>query len=731
MKRDDPAQTSGRFGTFGGVFTPCTLTILGVIMFLRFGSVVGQAGVGSAMLIVACATAITMLTALSLSAVSTNTRVKGGGAYYLISRSLGPEFGGAIGVVFFLAQAISVAMYVIGFSEAFTDAFSTGLSVRAIATITNVAVFVCVFIGAGWTIKVQYVILGILGLALVSFFGGGITQASSETLRENLSPGYQPGQNLFVMFALFFPAVTGIMAGANMSGDLKDPARSIPRGTVLAIALTTVIYLVMAVVLGASRPREELIGNTLVMKDIAFSSVLITAGIFAATLSSALGSMMGSPRILQAFARDRIWRWLSPLARGSGPSNEPRLATFLTFLICQACILLGDLNMIAPIITMAFMITYGMLNLATFYESFTGNPSYRPRFRFSHWSLSLLGAAGCAGVMFLISPLWAGVSIVAVAAIYRLIRMQEVQGRWGDVKGGYLFERTRKRLLQLEDVLFHAKNWRPIVLAFSGAGWTRVHLAVYGHWFVAGRGILSLGQVIAGDLENRVERRSNQERILYDFIKEQDLGAFPAVVVADNLTVGIEALIQCQGLGALRPNTVLLGWPGDSEKTEALGPTLRAISRLDQNIVLVRTVDDPEDPWKAPPGPIDVWWRGKNNGPLMLLLAHLLARNDAWKGRRIRLIRAVANDAARDEVTRHLDELIETSRIPASSMVVTAEEPLAALKAASRSAAMVFVGFQPPEEGQEAVLFERIESVVHDLPNVVLVHSRRNVELET
>ncbi len=732
MAQGDSTPAAARFGTFGGVFTPCTLTILGVIMFLRFGRVVGQAGVGYAFLIVACAAAITTLTALSLSAVATNTRVKGGGAYFLISRSLGPEFGGAIGVVFFLAQAISVAMYVIGFSEAFADAFpAAGLSVRTTATITNVAVFVCVFIGAGWTIKVQYVILGALGLALISFFGGGILQANPETLRANLAPDYQPGQNLFTMFALFFPAVTGIMAGANMSGDLKDPARSIPRGTVLAIVVTTAIYLAIAVVFGASRPRDELVANTLVIKDIAFSSALITVGIFAATLSSALGSMMGSPRILQAFARDRIWRWLSPLARGSGPSNEPRMATVLTFLISQVCILLGDLNMIAPIITMAFLITYGMLNLATFYESFTSNPSYRPRFRFSHWSLSLLGAGGCAVVMFLLSPMWAAVSIVAVVGLYRLIRSQEVQARWGDVKGGYLFERTRRSLLRLEDVLYHAKNWRPIVLAFSGAGWTRVHLAVYGHWFVAGRGLLTLGQVITGELEDRAERRANQERILYDFIKEQGLGAFPAVVVADGLTGGIEALIQCQGLGPLRPNTVLLGWPRDSAKNEVIASTLRVISRLNQNIVLVRTVEDPEDPWQEPAGTIDVWWRGKGNGSLMLLLAHLLACNDVWKNRRIRLIRAVGNDVARDEVTRHLNELIEISRIPATPVVITAEEPLAALRNTSRNAAIVFVGFEPPEEGDEVALFEHVEAMIQDLPNVVLVHSKRSVELET
>lgn len=229
----------GKFGTFGGVFTPSTLTILGVIMFLRFGQVVGQAGVFYAVLIVIGAKIITTLTAFSLSATATNTRVKGGGAYYLISRSLGVEFGGAIGLVFYLAQAVSVSMYVIGFTEAFLNAFpETGLSMRVFVSIINLVVFVCVYIGAGWTIKVQYGILAILILSLISFFGGAIGQFSGETLAANMKSAFQPGQNFFTMFALFFPAVTGIMAGANMSGDLKNPAKSLPVGTLTAIAVT-------------------------------------------------------------------------------------------------------------------------------------------------------------------------------------------------------------------------------------------------------------------------------------------------------------------------------------------------------------------------------------------------------------------------------------------------------------------------------------------------------------
>ncbi len=730
------AKTNGetsatKFGTFGGVFTPCTLTILGVIMFLRFGYVVGQAGVLFALLIVAASKAITVLTGLSLSAIATNTRVKGGGAYYLISRSLGVEFGGAIGVVFFFAQALSVAMYVIGFSEAFVAAVPTGLSIVQVGSIVNLAVFVCVFIGAGWTIKVQYFILAILGAALVSFYWGAAGAFDTATLAANLKPQYTNGESLFTMFALFFPAVTGIMAGANMSGDLKDPARSIPKGTLAAIAVTGVIYLSQAAMLGCSRPQADLASDNLVINDIAQWPLLITAGVFAATLSSAPGSMMGAPRILQAFARDNVFNALRPFAAGSGASAEPRRAIVLTFAISQVALVLADLNSIAPIITMAFMVTYALLNVATFYEAITKNPSYRPRFRFCHWSASLTGALGCLAVMFLIDWRWASVSIVLISLLHWSIGRKEVEARWGDMQSGLIFERTRQNLLKLEDMLHHPKNWRPIILALSGGGWSRPHLAVYGHWFVAGHGILSLAQVIEGEVQDRLERRRAQERLLYEFIREQELEAFPAVVVAPDLSEGIESLAQSQGLGAIRPNTVLLGWPNDPGRAEAFGALLRSLAGLQHSIVAVRFSPEPDDPWEVPPGTIDVWWRGHKNGELMLLLAHLLTKNDAWRSHPIRLLRVIGSDAGREEVERHLTGLIEGARIRATPHVVVSEDPRGSIQDASGRAALTFLGFEAPAEGEEVAFYERMDGWALGLPRVVLVDSTGGMSLES
>ena len=732
MNQASPSSDGNRFGTFAGVFTPCVLTILGVIMFLRFGYVVGQSGVLAALLIIAASKLITVLTSLSLSAIATNTKVEGGGAYFLISRSLGPEFGGAIGLLFFAAQALSVAMYVIGFTEAVVTYLPGGVSPMLVATVTNVLVFVCVAIGAGWTINIQVFILVTVMLALGSFFLGAVETFDADILTENLGPAFTGGEDFWTMFALFFPAVTGVMAGANMSGDLRDPARSIPRGTLAAVFLTAVIYAGQAVLLGGSSQREALVGNTMIIADVALLPLLIAAGIFAATLSSALGSMMGAPRILQSLARDRLFPRLAPLGATSGTGAEPRRAILVTFVISQTGIMLADLNSIAPLITMAFLVTYGLLNLATFYEAITKNPSYRPQFRFCHWSTSLAGAAGCGGVMMLIDWRWAVVATVIVTGLHwYLSRVDLSAANWGNLQSGLLFERTRNNLLRLEEELYHPKNWRPFVLALSGQGFSRPHLVVFGSWLSSETGVLTLGQVIPGELDDRHQRRISQEKILHAMIGERRLSAFPAVVVASDYVTGVEALVQCQGLGRLRPNVVLLGCPLTVDRMRVFGRLLRNLDSLGRSVVVLRRTDHVVDDWVAPKGTIDVWWRGRANGELMVMLAHLILNSREWQGRRLRLLRVVDSEKAIDEVKSHLETLLSDARIKGTTKVVVSNDPAYAIQTTSRDAALVFLGIPTPAAGEEDEFFDRIEALAGDLQRVALVRSSGGVNLES
>ena len=311
-----------RLGTFAGVFTPSVLTILGIILFLRLGFVTGEAGLGRALVIIALANAISVLTSFSLSAVATNFEVKGGGDYYLISRTLGAQFGGAIGIVLFLAQSISIAFYAIGFGEAVTAMLPSGwLAPRVVSGVAVVGLFALAWLGSDWATRFQFVIMGLLVVSLAAFTVGAVRLWDAETLSGNWSPaGDTP---FWVLFALFFPAVTGFTQGVSMSGELRQPARSLPLGTFLAVGVSMVVYFGVAVLFAAALPGKELASDYGAMRRVALAPVLIDAGVIAATLSSALASFLGAPRILQSLARDRLAPLLPFFAKTSGTSGNP------------------------------------------------------------------------------------------------------------------------------------------------------------------------------------------------------------------------------------------------------------------------------------------------------------------------------------------------------------------------------------------------------------------------
>jgi len=729
-KAENNSKGGHKFGSFGGVFTPSVLTIFGVILFLRFANVVGNAGLWGTLYILLAAKMISLITGLSLSSISTNMQVKGGGAYFMISRSLGVEFGGVIAIFFYVAQAIAVTLYVVGFTEAVFAAFpGITLSFQVVALITNLIVFILVYVGAGWTIKIQYGILAILMIAILSFIIGAIKNASPEILQMNLKPAWTEGNNFFTIFALFFPAVTGIMAGVNMSGDLKEPRKAIPRGTLSAIGFTAVLYVIIGVLLAMSNSRETLLGDGFVMKDTAWSGALIFAGVFAATLSSALGSMMGAPRILQAFAKDNIISGVSYFKQGSGSANEPKRAIILTFFISSFGIFIGDLNTIAPIITMFFLITYGTTNLACFFEIISNNPSFRPMFKIWHWSIPLLGAIGCFAVMFLISPLWALIAIVLVTAMYFYILRREIMVSWGDMTSGLAFQRARNALLKLEQEKYHPKNWRPSILTLSGGAWNRSNLAHYACLLSADRGIVSLAQIMTGELEDRFVRRDEAEKLMRKFIIKEKFPAFPVVVVDDTFTAGLKALLQVHGIGGLKPNTMLLGWTQDPDNIGVFSMILDLAKNMHRSVVVVRSEQE-QDNWEVPTGAINIWWNDSTNGPLSLLMGFLLKQNREWRSKHLRILRTVAPKADVDNLKSEIAEMLTLSRIEAEVVVLPCEDPLEAVRDNMQPSSILFTGFIP--ESEEKKIKEQMGELkkIMTLPGeIILVYSAGDASL--
>ncbi len=456
---------------------------------------------------------------------------------------------------------------------------------------------------------------------------------------------------------------------------------------------------------------------------------LIYAGVFFATLASALGSMMGAPRILQAFARDNIFRRLRWFSRGSGRSNEPRRAIVLTFLIAQIGVLAGDLDTIAPVITMFFLMTYAAVNIACFYEGRSRNPSFRPTFRFNHWFIALLGALGCLGVMFLINAIWATVALVLAGTLYFLIARNEIHVTWGDLDSGLAYQNARRALLRLEREHYHPKNWRPAILALSGGASNRLHLAEYACWFTADSGIVSIGQVIRGKLEDLFDRRREAETILRKFILKEDLPAFPVVIVEEDLHAAIKALLQCHGIGGIRPNTVLLGWSEDPENHPIFFETISTVKEMRRSLLVVATEQE-QQKYYIPDGAITLWWDTIKNVELMLLIAFMLKKNRAWRDHLIRIIRPVVPKADRENIETEMRKMLAKARIEADLVIVPTETPLEALRHNMQPSAVLFSGFEPANEETETDLLSDLQQIV-DLPgDVIFVYNAGDISVE-
>lgn len=672
-----------KFGMFGGVFVPNVLTILGVIMFLRTGWVVGQAGLVDALKILLIANAITLLTSLSLSSISTNIRVQGGGAYFLISRNLGLEIGGSVGIPLFLAQAVSVAFYIIGFAESL-EFLVPGLPTRLVTIVTLAVIFVIAWVGADIAVKAQYLILGALGLSILSFFLGWTPVPHWSA---NFAPDYGEGLGFWAVFAIFFPAVTGIMSGVSMSGDLKDPSKSVPKGTILAVVVTFVIYGAQMIWLSLQADRAELLHNNLVMERIALVGPLIFVGLWAATLSSALASLLAAPRTLQALAQDNVVPFA--LGKGHGPANEPRLALLFSTALAGGCLLAGKIDVIAPVISMFFLTTYGTVNLVAGLSALASTPSYRPTFRV-HWLPCLAGAAGCLFAMFLLNALATVVAVGCIVGLYSLLKGRQYQTAWGDERSGIWFALARFGLLQLAASRQHVRNWRPVILVLVGNPTNRLALVELANRLEARRGLLFLAQIVTGDWQRMLPRQAAMQRQLDDFIRESRLSAVGKTVLADTFEHGVSTLLQVAGVGALEPNTVLMGWSEDALREREFVASVRRILELERNLLIFAEAELANHQLEPV---IDVWWRARANGSFMLTLAHLWQQGMVGRQYRLRVRRIIESEAGREETAAAMQEMVRATRFDAEiDILVATDSPLAVIARESERSALCFVG---------------------------------------
>lgn len=636
IKRRGASNAAPKFGWIKGVLFGCLLNIWGVMLYLRLSWVVGHAGMGLATVIILLSAVVTTLTTLSMSAVCTNGEVKGGGAYYLISRSLGPEFGGSIGVIFSIASAVATAMYVVGFAETVRDmlrnsnALMTDESndIRIVGLITIVILLGVTMVGLQWVVRTQIfllivLVISILNVVIGTFIGPQLEESRAkgfvgykkDLFDTNFSPGFK-GESFFSVFAVFFPAATGILAGVNISGDLKNVHKAVPKGTLLAILISTVVYIMLGWLVGSCVEREALgivisnqsanqtmaagscavqecryglLNDFQVMEAVSGWGPIVTAGIFASTLSSALASLVGAPKAFQAVCKDQLFPYISFFGVGYGPGDEPRRGYILAFIIAAAFIAIGDLNVIAPIISNFFLIVYALINYAVFAASLGRSPGWRPAFKYYNMWLSLLGALLCIAMMFLINWWAALLTIFIVMILYKYVDITKPKVNWGSSSQAFTFIQALRFTRRLDGIDDHVKNFRPHCLVLTGPPQDRPNLTHLASQITKNVSLMVYGNVIKKEFG---ALPSNTADTLW--IRENKIKAFQAVTTAPSLRMGVQSMMHLAGLGKMRPNTVVMGFKNNwtnkkylSEVVDYLG-VINDIFELGYGLVILR-----------------------------------------------------------------------------------------------------------------------------------------------
>jgi amino acid transporter len=721
----EPART---FGTFLGVFTPSVLTILGLIMYLRFGWVVGNAGLPLTLFIVLLATSITAITALSASAIATNMRVGVGGEYFMISRSLGLELGGAIGIPLFLCRTLSITFYSFGLAESVLEFWPAAWGPVPPATPQLVTAGIIVAIvaisgkSAEVALKLQIPIMIAVGLSILALAAGVLVGGVRPP---EVTPTYRTAPaGFWYVFAVFFPAVTGFTAGIGMSGDLRDPRKAIPRGTLLAVMTGALVYLTIPLLLSMSArvTPEQLAAPGIIWIPIAvLGPWLVFPGLWGAILSSAFGSALGGPRVLQSLSRDG----LAPafLARTTR-TGQPAIATWVSGGIALAAVALGGLNAVAQFVTILFLTLYVIVNFSAAIENLVGDPSFRPTIRVPWW-VSLTGSAGAIAVMFLISPVACIAAIVLELLLYLSLRRRVLRREWGDVRAGMWIAVARFALMKLRENRTDPRNWRPHILLLAGDPGKRISLVRLASWFNQDRGIVTACKLMTGDLRDGAVEIDRVRAEMEAEVRDAGLTAFCEAHVVPDFETGVLGIAQASGVGELQANTVMFGWSKRRERLASQLRLMRALANAGRSTVISRIR------WAHEPGQekrIDLWWGGlQNNGDLMLLLAHLLRLNPEWNDAHLTVRSIARSQAERDTQHEGLAELLAETRIDAETEVVFEphddRDVADIMHARSHRADVVFLGLMMPPYGDETRYAERLEQLASGFRTTIFVRN--------
>jgi len=651
-----------KFGTFAGVFTPSILTILGVIMYMRLGWVVGNAGLLGAIVIILIAHVIAVTTGLSVSSVATDKKIGAGGIYYVLSRSMGIPIGGSIGIALFVGTAFSIALYLIGFAESFNAYLGLGTSINDLRFTGTVALFsltALALISTSAAIKTQFIILAAIVISLISIF------FSSTEFAPTTIPLFsdENGVPLEVVFAVFFPAVTGFTAGIAMSGDLEDPKKSIPRGTLYAIGVGLLVYIALAVFMAYSIDAELLKTDYNILMKIALFAPAVIAGIWGATLSSALGGILGGPRILQAMSIDKVTPAF--FSKGKGANNEPVNALFLAFIIAEIGILIGELDIIARVVSMFYLTAYGFINISFFLESWA-NPDFQPKFKVKRW-IGLIGFIACFAVMFKLDMIAMIAALAVISAMYFKLQRKEVKLQSNDVWKSVWENVVSKGLKKIDAQIEENSNWNPNIILFSGKSEHQSYLLELCKTVSGRTGIVTNFKLILDKGNNKPPLKKIDQVVREGLF--QELGIFARQIKVDNIYTGITNIASTFGFSGVEPNTIMMGWPKGLENSKEYSRMTQTLLHLDYNLLYL---DFDRKAKFGDYSTVDFWWRetDSKNAEMMLNIARFIIASPRWNATSIRVLFVNNNNIDVSVIQSKISKLVEDIRVNVTIKII-------------------------------------------------------------
>ncbi|MFK5957635.1 MAG: amino acid permease [Lutibacter sp.] len=650
-----------KFGTFSGVFTPSLLTILGVIMYMRLGWVVGNAGLIGTIVIIIISHVIAVTTGLSVSSVATDKKIGAGGIYYVLSRSMGIPIGGSIGIALYVGTAFSISLYLIGFSESFNNYFDLGMTINSYRITGSIALLLLTALAIKSTstaIKIQYFILAAIILSLISIYFG-TTEFAPQTIHMLPSEGSVP---LETVFAIFFPAVTGFTAGIAMSGDLKNPKKSIPIGTLLAIGVGLIVYIGLAIFIATHVNTAILKSDYNILIKISFFAPAVIAGIWGATLSSALGGILGGPRILQAMSIDKVTPKI--FGKGKGENNEPVNALILVFLIAEAGILIGELDVIARVVSMFYLTAYGFINISYFLESWA-NPDFQPTFKIKRW-IGLLGFIACFGVMFKLDIIAMIGALALITGLYFMLERKEVKLQSSDIWKSVWENIVNKGLVKISDKHNDNANWNPNIILFSQESEHQKYLLELSKVVSSHTGIVTNFKLIL-DKDDKIPLKKSEQIDRSSTYK--DLKIFGRQVKVDNLYKGITNIATTFGFSGVEPNTIMMGWPKGLEESKEYEEMTETLLHLDFNLLYL---DFDKKAKFGNYNSVDLWWRetDSKNAEMMLNIARFILSSPKWDKTSIRVLFVNNNDVNSTIIHAKILKLVENLRVNVEIQII-------------------------------------------------------------